>query len=240
MLSARHAAAFVVLFLFVQSARAHYLYVWVNGGEGEHGQVNVAFQESANPGPGKYLDPIIETGRTWVRTPGADKPTAIATKPMAKDGTRWIGGAIPVGGPRSVESYGKYGVYAYGKTNVRLHYFARVLECESAADLKALARSEECKLDVVPELADGTLSATVLWEGKPVAGRKVLVRGPKGFKYVRVETDEKGRMSFPVEIPGRYTFRAGYDYPEEGTDGGKEYTVVRYHTTLALDVPVRE
>ena len=237
---ARFAAAVVVTSLLAQSASAHYLYIWVDGEEGEHGRVNVVFQESANPGPGKYLDPIIETGRTWVRTPGAKKPTAIETKPMEKDGTRWISGAIPVDGPRSVESYGKYGVYTYGKTNVRLHYFARILECESAADLKPLARSEECKLDLVPEFADGTLSATVLWEGKPAAGRQVLVRGPKGFKYIRVETDEKGRLSFPVEIPGRYTFRAGYDYPEEGTDNGMEYTVVRYHTTLALDVPVEK
>ena len=41
----------------------------------------------------------------------------------------------------------------------------------------------------------------------------------------------------PATLPGRYTFRATYDYPEKGTDGGKEYTIVRYHTTLAVDVP---
>lgn len=225
-----------LLLLFSESVSAHYLYIAVDADEGEHGQVNVYFQEGALPGPGKYLDPIVASGRTWVRVPG-EKPRAVETKLVEKEGLRWISGTLPVDGPRSVESYGKYGVYTYGKTNVRLHYFARVLECDSAADLKALARSEECKLDVVPEIVDGTVRATVLWEGKPAAGRKVLVRGPKGFKYIRVETDEKGQLSFPAEIPGRYTFRAGYDYPEEGTDDGKEYTVVRYHTTLAMDVP---
>ena len=83
------------------------------------------------------------------------------------------------------------------------------------------------------------MQLTVLWRGKPVAGRTVIIRGPKGFK-ADPRTDKKGTVSFKPEAAGTYLFRTNVDEKASGTFGGKEYQLKRYHSTMSFDLPLEE
>lgn len=107
-------------------------------------------------------------------------------------------------------------VYPYGKTDVLLHYHARLLDVATAAELKQLARAEQLELDIVPKASEAGMQLTLLWRGKPVAGRTVIIRGPKGFK-ANPKTDKKGTVSFKPEAAGTYLFRASVDEKASGT-----------------------
>ena len=218
------------------TAVAHYLWIGVND-EGDSQTVNVYFQEGARPGPGKYLDPFVENGKTWVRTPGM-KATPLPVAETKGDGTRWLSGPLDTAAPRSIESTGTYGVYRYGKTDVLLHYRAKYVDATGTKDLDALARAEALDLDVVPAWRDGKLTVTVLWKGEPAVGRTVKIRGAKF--HVNVKTDDAGVVTFEPPAAGRFTFLTNVDYPREGEHGGKAYTLVRHHSSLSIALPVGE
>ena len=113
---------------------------------------------------------------------------------------RWLSAEIEESAPLSLASYGRFGVYRYGETDVQLHYYAKHLELKSVADLKKLARSEKLDLDIVPSQADdGTVTLTVLWKGKPAAGKKLTARG--GAK-LDLKTGEDGTVQLQAGETG--------------------------------------
>ena len=156
---------------------------------------HVYFEESPRAGDGFYLDPFIERGTTWIRTMEAAKPAKLPvaeTKPEPKK--RWLSCELPAGGPRSVDSYGKWGVYRYGQTDVLLHYYARYIDVSDHDDLHELSRAAQMALDIVPHDTDGGMELTVLWQGKPAAGRDVDVRGPQGLAQAAQDRRPRSRQ----------------------------------------------
>lgn len=225
------------LFFSLETASAHYLWLAIDENDGEHGTVNLYFEEGPRPGDGGYLDPFVRGGKTWIRTPDRDKPTPLELGEVKKPGKRWMAGALPVAGPRSIESYGKFGVYSYGDTEVLLHYYARYLDVTSAEQLRSLRRARQLALDIVARWVDGELKARVLWKGEPAAGRSVIVRGPGVNEKLR--SDEKGTIEFKPTTRGRYTLRTSVDEPDrKGTDDGKKYDLTRHHSTLTIQLPI--
>ena len=83
---------------------AHYLWVTIDGKSGDHGTTNVYFEGGAGPGDGRYNDPFVKRGKTWIQTPDSDKPTEIKMADTKKPGKRWLSGELPKNGPRSVTS----------------------------------------------------------------------------------------------------------------------------------------
>lgn len=230
---------FLLFGVLSSSAWSHYLWVTLDPKDGEHGTTNVYYEGGPGPGNGQYLDPFIRRGKTWIRTLDADRPAELKMEETKLPGKRWLSAGLPAGGPRSVESYGKWGVYRYGKTDVLLHYYAKHFDVSSFDELTKLGRAEQLNLDVVPEFVDDGAGFRVLWKGKPAVGRPVDVRGPKGFK-VALKTDKKGRVRFEIKSKGRYTIRTSVEEKQTGTDDGKEFQLIRHHGTVVLNLPVNE
>jgi hypothetical protein len=224
---------------FVSTASAHYLWVKLLHKEGKHGATNIYFEGGPGPGLGEYLDPFIERGKTWLRTPENPKGKLLEMEVGKKPKSRWLTTGLGEGAPRSIDSYGKWGVYRYGKTDVLLHYHARLLDVATAAELKQLARAEQLELDIVPKATEAGMQLTLLWRGKPVEGRTVIIRGAKGFK-ANPKTNKDGQVTFKPEAAGTYLFRTSVDEKASGTFGGKEYQLKRYHATMSFDLPLEE
>ncbi len=232
----------VVLCLLVlqSNAWAHYLWIAMEQKKGEQPVANLYFEEGPRPGDGHYLDPFIERGSTWIRTVESPKPEKLEMKEAKEKKNRWLSGTLSGSAPRSIDSYGKWGVYRYGKTDVLLHYYAKYLDLSAHEDLHELGHAKEQKLDIAPHDHGDAMNLTVIWDGKPASGRPVFVRGPKGFRET-LKTDDKGRASFKPEAEGQYNMRTNVVLAgESGEFEGKAYQEVRHHATLTMNLPLKE
>jgi len=230
-------AVLAVLAIAVSTSSAHYLWVSVDGKSAAKGTVNVYFEDGAAPGNGEYLEPVIKNGKTWIRTLANPKPTLIPMKDTRQGKLRWLTAPLTEGAPRSIDSYGKFGVYRYGKTDVLLHYYARFLQVDSHEELHELSRAKHLNLDIVPHDHADEMELTVLWRGKPATDRIVHVRGPKGLA-ANPKTDKKGRVRFTITDAGKYVFRTNVEESATGNDGGKDYVLIRHHATMLMTLPL--
>lgn len=222
-----------------ERALAHYL--WVVPGdthEGEH-VANIYFEESPATGDGHYLNHFLGSSDVWIRTLQDPNPAPTKASEVKKDKNRWMQVPLPNASEYSVDSYGKFGVYAYGKTKVLLHYYARSLKVASHDAIHELGRAEQMDLDLVPHDAGQQLEVKLLWRGTPVSDRMVFVRGPDGFRK-NTKTDSRGRILLPIEDAGDYTFRSSVEVPTQGEDDGEAYEFVRHNITLLMKLPFGE
>lgn len=239
MLLRRAGLTLLAVLLCSTPALAHYLWVSAESKPGEHGVTNVYFEEGPRVGDGFYLDPFIERGTTWIRTAAAPQPREIEMQEKKEgDKQRWLQGELPAAAPRSIDSYGKWGVYRYGDTDVLLHYYARLLDVTKQSDLEKLARAEQMKLDIVPSTTASGMELQVLWQDKPAAGAPVYLRGPKNLKET-LKTDENGKAQFQLSGPGQYLLRTYVEEPEGGKDDGKEYQKIRHNGTVVMKLPLK-
>lgn len=221
------------------SSLAHYLWVTIDAKKSDHGTAVIAFEGGASPGDGRYLDPFVKRGKTWLRTlsgEGAQEIKIVDTKEGKK---RWLSAELSEAGPRSVDSFGKWGVYTYGKLEVLLHYYARYLDVKTLDEAKQLGRARQMDLDI-ETFADGDAPAfRIVWKDKPVAGRDVDVRGPGGFRK-KAKSDENGVVKFDAEKAGRYTLRTNVEeLQRSGTFEDKDFDIARHHATLILNLPLK-
>ena len=229
----------VLCHVMAATAGAHYLWIVADSKGDGKGNVSIYFEESAAPRDGHYLDPFVAGGKTWIRTIDSPEPKLVPTREETAPNKRWIVGELPAEAPRSVETYFKFGVYAYGKTNVLLHYYAKHLDLDAHEALHELGRAEHMDIDIVPHDFGNKLNLKVLWKGKPATARTVYIRGPKGFKQ-NPKTNEKGSVQIDVKEPGVYTFRTYVELDSAGEDGGKEYSLIRHHATLRMKLPLEK
>jgi len=220
-------------------ASAHFLWVNIDPKTGDNGTVNVYFEHGAGPGDGGYLDPFAKAGKTWIRTPDSPEPELLATAEVTKPGKRWLSASLPKKGPRSIDSYGKFGVYRYGKTDVLLHYYARFLDVSSHDELHDLARAKQLDHDLVIHNDGDVVEVTVLWKGKPVADRTVHLLGPKKLNK-KLKTNDEGVASFTAEAPGRYYLRSSVEEDTPGKDDGNDYSLIRHQCTLIVTLPLAD
>ena len=238
--SARGTIAIITLIicsLFSAMASAHYLWLGVDAKKGDHGTVNLFFEEGPAAGDGKYLDPFIERGTTWVRTIDNLEPQPLKTVETKKPGKRWLAAAIPADAPRSLDSRCQWGVYRYGNLDILLHYYARRLETNNAGQLKQLARAKQMRLDIVALDDQGTFQ--VLWEGKPAANRPMYIRGPQRYR-LNTKTDKKGVVTLSAKHKGRYLLRSFVELNEAGKFEGKAFQRIRHHATLSIDLAAKK
>lgn len=234
-----HCFVVAVLIFAASPAFAHYLWVTIDKGKGEQGVTNIYFEGGPAAGDGHYLDHFPPTGKTWIRTVDNLKPRAIEMTDTTVKEKRWLTAELPAGSPRSVDCYFKFGVYAYGKTNVLLHYYARNLDVAAHEDLHELASAEQMNLDIAPHDHGKQTILTVNWRGEPSAGRKVSVVGPKGLRE-NLTTNDKGEVAFTVEHEGRYSFKTYIEEEKAGKDGDDEYTLIRHHATMLMQLPLEK
>lgn len=227
------------LAVWIQSVSAHYLFLSIDPEDGEHGAMNLYFEEAPAPGDGFYLDPFIQRGQAWLRLSGVEKsePLKLTEVKVEEKNHRWLTSKLSKSGPRSVESYTKWGVYKYGKTDVLLHYYAKFIDVETPEQLAEVGQSDNLKLDVRPTWEDDKLRLEVMWDGKPAPDTKIYLRGP-GLKGT-INTDANGKATLKPEKPGQYSLRA---YHREGDKSGtfedKSYEEVRHHSSLTIILPL--
>ena len=220
-----------------RTSQAHYLWVAVDKTKSGDSVANIYFEESPAPGDGHYLDHFLGTSDVWIRTLRDPQPKAVKAAEAARQDKRWLQVNLPETAEFSVDSYGKFGVYKYGKTNVLLHYYARHLRVASHDAIHELGRAEQLAIDLVPHDVGERLQLTLLWKGKPVADRMVYIRGPKQFRK-NMTTDASGRITIEPLTTGRYTFRSSIELPTPGTDDGEPYELIRHNITLVLRLPL--
>lgn len=241
--SKRTAVFAVVVMLLLGSystAWAHYLWIAVEKDGGPHGTAHIYFEESPRPGDGKYLDPFVKGGTVWLRTAEKPKPVVLKTNVVKKPGKRWLSTQLTASGSRSIDMYGKWGVYRYGKTDVLLHYYSRNIAAANHEDLHELDRARQMSLEMCPHEANGKMEIKVRWKGERVAGRPIYIRGPKGFRKT-IKTNDRGTASFQIGSAGRYLFRTFVEEKDKaGTDGGKKYSMVRHNGTLVMNLPLSQ
>ena len=232
------AATTLAALIVPATAQAHYLWVTVDPSSRQHGTANIYFEGGPSPGDGQYLDPFVDRGTTWVQTLDSQQATPLKTSEVKQEGKRWLTATLPESPARSVDSYGKWGVYRYGDQDVLLHYYARHLDVRDHDDLHELARAKHLALDIVPHTEAGKVELKILWQGKPAADADVNIRGPGGFK-AKLRTNASGVATFQAEAAGQYRFRTLVDEDKPGKEGDKSYELIRHQATLLLDLPVK-
>lgn len=214
----------------------HYLWVGINP---KDNTANVYFEEGPAARDGKYLDPFVSGGKTWIRTLSQPEATPLEVSDTKQGDKRWLSGSLTADAPRSVDSYGKFGTYSYGKTEVLLHYYAKYLDVATTEQMEKLARAEQLKLDILPRADGDSIRLQVLWQGEPApAERPMYIRGPGGFRQT-LKTDQNGQVSFSPKAQGQYLMRTSVQLDESGTDDGKPYEQIRHHSTLTMQLPVK-
>ena len=230
-----------VVLLATSPAWAHYVWVTIDDKEGKHGTANIYFEGGPGPGTGEHLDPFVKRGKTWIRKPDGEAIPLKAQdfKRKTKGGEqRWLKAALPQSGPRSIDMYGKWGVYAYGKTNVLLHYYGRGIQSSNDAELSKLSRAKHMNFEIAPSPTEDGLEIQILWKGEPVEKAPVRIRGPKGFtKQLTTSKEGTVKLSKDLIAKGRYTFYSKKDFQQNGTDDGKDYSIIRHQATLVLNMP---
>lgn len=227
------ALACIVLLITPALVRAHYLWLSTRVVD-EQPVLELVFEESPRPGDGHYLDPIVERGKTWVRTRDMPQPRAVGMEEMRMPDLRWLRGKLDDNGLVAADSYVKWGVYRYGNTDALLHYYAKYIETAEALPAPARQRSEKLDLDIVVEESAEGRQVAVFWRGEPAANREIHLRGPQGRRE-KLTTDAAGRAKLTVAHSGPHTFRvAVVEQNKAGEFEGKPFTQVRHNATLTI------
>lgn len=215
------------------TANAHYLWISIDREPADNAGTNIYFEESARPGDGSYLDHFLGKSKVWIRTIEEPTPAPVQASEFKEGDNRWMRVALPEADEYSVDAYGKFGVYAYGQTDVLLHYYARNLSVASHDAMHELGRAEQLDLDLIPHDVGNEFEFTLLWKGEPVADRMVFVRGDKGFRK-NVKTNATGRIKLERPTTGTLTLRSSVEFSTPGDEGGESYEKVRHNITLVL------
>lgn len=232
----RISSAVIVTALLVPAVvLGHYPWFLPDPEQAPKGTVRFVFEDGLAAGTGEYLGPFIKNATYWLRTTDKKEPTPVSFEEVKKGGKQWLAFPVKTAPGRAIDCYCKWGVYQ-GKL---LHYYARHLDVTSPKELDALARAEKLRFDLVPRVNAGALEIQVLWDGKPSAGKSVLVAGPQ--QRVTLTSDAQGLVRFTPSKAGLYALRTQFIEPEpSGTEDGQGYKGLRQTATLTINWPIGE
>ena len=219
--------------LLPDAALAHYLWVEVDAAPQGSRFANLYFEESPKPGDGSYLDHFLGKSEVWIRTIEDPSPAPVRATEVKKGENRWMRVDVPSASEFSVDAYGKFGVYEYGKTKVLLHYYAR--------HLAGIPMTRCMNWDGLSRWI--SILSHTNWEtrlnsrfcGKanrlPTAWSLFAAR----TDFVRMSsTDAKGRIEVPRPDAGTLTLRSSVEEQTPGKENGEAYELVRHNITLVM------
>lgn len=206
------------------AARAHFVFVYVDGGDAK-----VVFGHAAEPDPNVFPTRAEKTALTARDASGKE----IKLKTEKGDGN-FYRAKLP---EKSAVVYGttEAGVTQRGDDPPLLSfYYPKVI----AGDPFAKGLIAGTALEVVPMKDGDKVRFQVLAAGKPVAGVEVTVGlpGASEEKSPVVKTDKDG-VTEAFAAKGRYCVAARWAEAKPGEFGGKKYTAVRHTATLVFDLP---
>jgi len=215
------------------AAQAHYLWITVTNKDGAR-TADLVFEEWVMPGDGFYLDSVVSRSETWLRTAENGKPTSFDLKETKSGKKRWMTAKGPAKPPYALETYVKWGVYRYGKTDTLLHYYAKHV----AGNHKNVLGPGKLAFDISHKQEGKKVHLTVNWQGKPLPKSKIYIRGSKTTRSLT--TDENGTATLELARPALYTFRTKKIISgEAGEFDGKKYTAVHHNSTLTVHLAPR-
>ncbi|HEY1186309.1 MAG TPA: DUF4198 domain-containing protein [Gemmata sp.] len=216
--------ALAAVVAFTVAARAHFVFVYVDGTE-----ARLVFGHKAEPDPSALATRAEKTALT--ARSAAGKETKLKTEKgdgnfyRAKLGEK----------PAVVYGVTEGGVTQRGDDPPLLSfYYPKVL----VGDPFAKGSTVGAALELVPVRDGDKVRFRVLAAGKPVAGAEVTVGLPGGGeeKAQVVKTDKDGRTE-GFGARGRYCVATRQAEAKPGEFGGKKYTAVRHTATLVFDLP---
>ena len=184
--------------------------------------LQVYFGETPAPDDPKYLDNLVD-GKTWM------KPADGAVVPIEiKREDDFLLARPEVDGP-AVFGYSKnWGKLSRGDEAFELLYYAKSYSDPAAWTIDT---SKQLALDIRPSYADGKLTATALWKGKPLPNAEIVVQG--GLAHFEGKTNAKGEFQCELSDPGLYAIRVRH--VEEPADG-QEKLGQRHYTTATIQL----
>jgi len=230
-------ASFLVisLGLSASAANAHFIWVRLVPADGSKATAKAYFAETPAPDRDELLDKISHA-KIHVRCMKSE-PKPIALKKSGEGDAAELTAPTDLSGPASLEATCDYGVYDLHTGPVLLQYYAKAIQAPSAAEVGQLGPAQSLALDIIPSCASDKLTATVLWQGKPLTGASVQVIGPDKQQQ-KLKTNEQGTISVPAEQGGFFALLASHTEKDKaGERNGKKYNAVGHYATLTIDVP---
>lgn len=217
--------------LTADSAPAHFLWLVVDGSEGQR-QVHVYFSETAAPDDPDLLDRITGA-KVWQLTPDG-RTRELATR--KGDESLVADPTVAANSPTLFGLDHTYGVITRGDETFLLKYYAKTSQTADAAVWQKFDTSERLPLDVAPRRNGQEVELRVLWQGQPLPQAQVVISGPELDEPIEGQTDARGRFTAELPERGLYSIRARHIEPKAGELDGKPYSAVRHYSTLALPI----
>ncbi len=125
-----------------------------------------------------------------------------------------------------------FGTLTRGDSTFLLKYWPKTV-CGSSQEWSKLPRAAEQRFELLPRVSGNQLIVQAVWEGKPLAGAEVKVRG--AAPSMESITDGNGEVSIPFTKDGRYAIRARHVEDASGVHGEEEYSDTRHYSTLTVE-----
>lgn len=223
MRTAARAVLCTALFSLTPAVFAHYLWIERDGAQARvyFGEVNEVREQS----PGR-LDEIVAPRLLAIAGDGAERELAA----QRRRGSFAVAGAgradtlVAIEARYAVQDWTRHGIGV-----VKPMFYARSSAWPATSPL---ATSAAMRLDVRP--APGrTQAVEVLFDGKPLAGAKVVVHAPNGWDQEH-KADEQGRAQVSMPWRGQYVVEAIHKEAAAGEFEGKRFEAVRHRATLTV------
>lgn len=213
----------VTLFALAPAAFGHYLWIERDGASARlyFGEVNEVREQS----PGR-LDDIVAPRLLAISADGAERELTVVRKrgSFALAGAPAAADLIATEGRYAVQDWTRHGIGI-----VKPMFYARTSAWPARA---APARSAAMRLDVRP-VAGLPRAIEVVFDGKPLAGAKVVVHAPNGWDQEH-KTNEKGQAHVAMPWRGQYVFEVIHKEAVPGEFEGKRYDATRHRATLTV------
>ncbi|MCG8586624.1 MAG: hypothetical protein MI757_18130 [Pirellulales bacterium] len=221
--------AVVALLTLVHQAAAHFVWVSIESSDGAVPTAHVYFSEAAHPDDGELLDGLSRL-KVW-QLSGAGEATQVKVAKTASEDGDFLAGKL-AGDAGCVVVDCLYGVFGRGDRKMLLQYYAKAIPSDTPSKL---ARSEKCRLDVVPTVVDGKLEIAVFWEREPVADSEVVISAPQGKEH-KIQTNADGKVVLDEATPGHYEIRAKRVEKSDGKFGDDAYNEKRFYCTVTYRI----
>lgn len=221
--AAGRAVLCATLLSLAPAAFAHYLWIERDGERVRvyFGEVNEVREQS----PGR-LDEIVAPRLAAIAADGAERELALDRRRgsfAAPDAAR-AANLVATESRYEVKDWTRQGIGV-----VKPMFYARTSAWPARSPVPTAAAM---RLDVRP--AAGRAGAVeVLFEGKPLAGAKVVVHAPNGWDQ-ELKADEQGRAEVAMPWRGQYVVEVIHKEAAAGEFEGKRFEAVRHRATLSV------
>lgn len=223
------AFSLVLLGFAASTASAHF--VWLGSEKAGDETIGLLFFSESPNDHDYHLPEPIAGAKLFAKTADG-KRHELKTEKREGDGYVGLTANLPEGSEtQAVETVCEYGVYA----GSLLCYYSQTVIPGADGKLPTYDRTKELTLDIVPKQKPGGISATLLWEGKPLADSPVTLIDSTGEMSEEV-TDKEGKVFFIVGNSGTIGLMANHtEKDKSGETNGKKYTGKANYATLTLD-----